>query len=561
MIYSICLYTSLAVFVIGLVYKVSNWFRYRISPEAENFSTSERISAALRGAATAVFSPKIAILLKVFFTDVLWQKWLLKKDVLRWLAHMCIYGGFMLLLLMHGLDKLILSVLLDDYASTLNPFVFLRDLFGLVVVVGLGLAVYRRYVVKSQRPKSTGVDSYAIVILAVIMSSGVLLEGTKIVSHSAYKDMVDEYAGLGEDEVEDLKALESYWVDKFGVVSPDVKGPFDKKTLQAGGELHEMSCASCHSRPQWGFMGYTVATVISPAALLLDKMKIPVLLWYLHFLACFVGLAYLPFSKFFHMFATPAYLMADAVMEAGEPNPANVATREAMQLDACTHCGECTIRCSVAVAFNEIPNPNILPSEKLAAFRAVLSGKGLTAGRLAQIQEGSHICTDCRRCTDACPLGINLEGLWSNLNRRLVDAGYPKPEAWARKAIGAEYDLSTMKEKTWSLTPVDKGFMGRLTGSAQANTFSICFGCRNCTNVCPVVAMYEDPKAFLGLLPHEVMHALALKQKELALGSMMLWDCVTCYVCQEHCPQGVRVTDVLYELKNQALKHLKEKVA
>jgi heterodisulfide reductase subunit C len=79
--------------------------------------------------------------------------------------------------------------------------------------------------------------------------------------------------------------------------------------------------------------------------------------------------------------------------------------------------------------------------------------------------------------------------------------------------------------------------------------------------VCPVIAHYENPKEAVGLLPHEIMHALALKQKGLALGSNMLWDCVTCYMCQEHCPQGVCVTDVLYELKNLALKHLKEKAA
>ncbi len=39
----------------------------------------------------------------------------------------------------------------------------------------------------------------------------------------------------------------------------------------------------------------------------------------------------------------------------------------------------------------------------------------------------------------------------------------------------------------------------------------------------------------------------------------MLWDCVTCYQCQEHCPQGVKVTDVLYELKNQAMTEANSK--
>jgi heterodisulfide reductase subunit C len=143
----------------------------------------------------------------------------------------------------------------------------------------------------------------------------------------------------------------------------------------------------------------------------------------------------------------------------------------------------------------------------------------------------------------------------------LSELGYPKPEAWAREAIGADFDLSNFKEKPLSLTPVDKEFAGALVSSAQASSFSVCFGCQNCTNVCPVVGNYENPKEVLGLLPHEIMHCLALKQKGLAIGSNMLWDCLTCYICQEHCPQGVRVTDVLYELKNLALKHLKEKAA
>jgi heterodisulfide reductase subunit C len=69
-----------------------------------------------------------------------------------------------------------------------------------------------------------------------------------------------------------------------------------------------------------------------------------------------------------------------------------------------------------------------------------------------------------------------------------------------------------------------------------------------------VVENYENPQEVLGMLPHQIMRSLGLGLKDLALGSRMLWDCVTCYQCQEHCPQGVKVTDVLYELKNLALK-------
>jgi heterodisulfide reductase subunit C len=36
----------------------------------------------------------------------------------------------------------------------------------------------------------------------------------------------------------------------------------------------------------------------------------------------------------------------------------------------------------------------------------------------------------------------------------------------------------------------------------------------------------------------------------------MVWDCATCYQCQEHCPAGIRVTEVLYELRNRGYERL-----
>jgi heterodisulfide reductase subunit C/nitrate reductase gamma subunit len=556
MFYTITLYASLAIFGIGLIYKISTWFRYKIGRDARNIPTSTRLFAALRGGVSTLFSAKIFVLLKVFVLDVLLQTWLLRKGSVRWLAHICIFGGFVLLLLMHALDKFITSTLFLDYYSTLNPFMFLRDLFGAMVIVGLALVLYRRFFSREPRPRTSPMDYYAIIILSVIMISGVLLEGTKIVSYSRYQEMVEEYA-FAEDE--EAMSLEAYWIEKFSVVSPEVKGPFDKDTLKEGKELHETSCASCHSRPQWAFMGYCAARVVQPVALPLDRVNAHTLLWHVHFLACFLGLAYLPFSKFFHIFATPVTLLLNAVMERGKSGPANIATRQIIELDACTHCGDCTTRCSVAVAFEEIPNPNILPSEKLAALRALASGKKLSEKQLQTIQEGIHICTDCHRCTDVCPVGINLEDLWFSMREDLAQLGYPKPEAWARDAMGTDFDLTKIKDETLSLTPVDRGFLEGLSGSAQASTFWVCFGCENCTNVCPVVANYENPTEILGLMPHQIMHALALGRRDLALGSGMLWDCVTCYICQEYCPQGVCITDVLYELKNLSFQHLKEK--
>jgi len=313
----------------------------------------------------------------------------------------------------------------------------------------------------------------------------------------------------------------------------------------------------CHSRPQWAFMSYGLSRMLKPLAFPLDRAGLHTGLWYLHFLACFLGLAYLPFSKFFHMFSTPVFLLTRGVMVKGRSDPANIATYRAIELDACVHCRDCTRRCSVAVALHEIPNPNILPSEKHAAFRSLLSGRNVNKKTLIAIQEGSYICTDCRRCTDACPIGIDMESLWRNLKQRMAEMGYPKPEAWARQTIGEDFVIRKFSDESLSPSLEDKEFEHDLASLPSTHTFSLCFGCQNCTNVCPVVAAHDSPRKALGLLPHEIMHCLALGQKDLVLGSMMLWDCLTCYLCQEQCPQNVCVTDILYQLKNMALNRLK----
>jgi heterodisulfide reductase subunit C len=559
MFYDITLNIALVIFGLGLVYKISGWFRYKIGMDAVEIPASTRVSAAIKGIISTLFSMKVFTLLRVFLLDVILQIRILREDFLRWFMHMCIFGGFMLLLLMHALDNFITSALFTDYYSTLNPFMFLRDLFGALVILGLGLALYRRFILKVPRLTTTARDHYAIIILAVIMISGILLEGSKIVSYSTYQEMVEEYGGL--EGKEEFRSLEAFWVKEFETVSPDVKGPFDAKTLELGKELHEMSCVDCHSRPQWAFMGYGIAKLMKPVALSLDRANISALLWYIHFLACFIALAYLPFSKFFHILASPLSLLANAVMEKGESDRANIATKQAIELDACTGCGTCSLRCSVAVVLEEIPNVNILPSEKMVSLKALASGKELSAKELRMIQEGAYLCTNCKRCTVVCPVGINLQDLWVNLQEYLVQKGYPEPVVWAREAIGAEFNPVDMQDKVLSLIPADTGLQSGATLSAEVNTFSVCFGCKNCTTVCPVVGNYDNPQEVLGLLPHQIMHSVGLGLTDLALGSRMLWDCVTCYQCQEHCPQGVCVTDLFYELKNLAVRHLSKKTS
>jgi heterodisulfide reductase subunit C/nitrate reductase gamma subunit len=576
MIFDLALYGSLVIFALGTIYRMGCWFVRSVGPVSENWTPSARFFAALKGFLGLLPSKKTLTLLKVFFLDVMLQVRVLKEDGLRWGMHMLIYGGFMLLLLMHALDAWVSERLFSEYSPTLNPFMFLRDLFGAMVIAGLLIAIIRRIKMKPPRLYSSPMDVYAIVILAVIMISGILLEGLKITSHTVYEDMAYEYAGT-EDE-EELNALESYWVAHYSLVSPRLQGPFDSDTLSQGQEMHEGSCASCHSHPGWAFTGYAVARMIRPVAVKLDQAHGVDILRYMHFLACFIGLAYLPFSKMFHIIASPISLLANSVMDA-HSHPANIITRQIMELDACTHCGSCTRRCSVQVAFQRIGNVAILPSEKIGIVREYVKGRPLDEGALHAMQEGAFVCTNCDRCTVVCPVGINLRELWTQVKEELIRKGHGVPWVLSqlsfyrgiepRLKAGSDYGEPSMRVRKWISERCPEFSQpgkilslghGRKKGKEMplfhpdAKTFAYCYTCENCTHVCPVVGNYENPLEVLGLLPHQIMRATGLGLKDFALGSSMLWDCTTCYQCQEHCPQGVKVTDVIYQLKNIALK-------
>jgi len=581
MIFSVLLYVSLGIFIIGLIYKTSTWFTRKIGILIENVTTGTRVSAAVKGLLSVVFSPKILTLAKVFILDVMLQRRILMVDFLRWSMHMLIFYGFMLLLLMHALDTYISEPLFSNYYSTLNPFMFLRDLFSLFVIIGVAIALYRRFFMKIPRLRTNAMDHYAIIIVAVIMISGIFLEGTKITSYTAFTDMVDEWGDL--DDEDEILALESYWVSNFGIVSPNVNPPFDPDVLAQGEEIHEMSCVECHSQPQWAFTGYAAARILSPVALTLDRIGSTEVLWYIHIIACFLGLAYLPFSKMFHIIASPISLLANAVMNSEKSDPANMATKQIMELDACTHCGTCTTRCSVGVTFELSQNINILPSEKISSIKSLAAGKTLKEKELRRIQEGLYLCTNCHHCTDVCPVGINLQDLWFNVREALLEKGYPefltlsllsfyrglrrdalpqdqyqKPLNSAKTALEDRFKTADMPESP--VAPSHTGILAKrnLTASAQGDTFSYCFTCTTCSTACPVANNYKNDLNILGMVPHQIMHAAILGIPDTIFRSNMLWSCLGCYECQQHCPQGVRVTDVFYELKNLAIENAKE---
>ena len=576
MFFNLTLSISVLIFLFGVFYRVRLWFCLTLADDAEAHTPTQKFSSVAKGVCHIVFSRNILTLFKVILLDIVFQLRTLKESPYRWAMHILIYYGFILLLLMHGLEPVIAEAYLPDYYSTLNPYLFLRDFAGFMVIAGILMAMIRRFLIRPARLQNSSTDIYAVAVIAIVILSGILLEGFKISSYSDFNRMEQQYASL--DNEAEINALASYWIQNFGVVNPNLKPPFSKEILSQGEAIHEENCMACHASPLWAFTGYSAAKITAPLVSSVSGTDFATIFWYVHFLAAFVGLAYLPFSKMFHIVVSPISLLANAVMDPETSRPQNFAVKQIMELDACTHCGACTTRCSVGIVLEAIPNLHILPSEKISALKKLAVKNQLEQRDIHLLQEGLYLCTNCHRCTDVCPAGINLQQLWHTVREVLLRQKHPEmlilsplslyrgllsEKMTADQYLGpikrvAEFVKTSyptdIEDQTLRPDMADPGLRMRLVMSHQSRSFSCCYGCMTCTDACPVMHNYENPQKELDLVPHQIMQCLHLGYMGMVLGSEMLWACLGCYQCQDHCPQGVHVTDVFYELKNIAVK-------
>jgi quinone-modifying oxidoreductase, subunit QmoC len=84
----------------------------------------------------------------------------------------------------------------------------------------------------------------------------------------------------------------------------------------------------------------------------------------------------------------------------------------------------------------------------------------------------------------------------------------------------------------------------------------MCIQCGTCGGSCPSAsAMDHTPRAIFAML--------RAGMREEVMESNTPWMCVSCYYCTVRCPQDIHITDVMYTLKNMALKSgkLKDKTA
>ncbi len=91
-----------------------------------------------------------------------------------------------------------------------------------------------------------------------------------------------------------------------------------------------------------------------------------------------------------------------------------------------------------------------------------------------------------------------------------------------------------------------EAFLQRIHDIPGGEKLHRCIQCGTCSGSCPVSWAMD-------LMPRELIAHFRAGDIESILHSRTIWLCASCYACTERCPQGIRVTDIIYSLKRLAI--------
>jgi quinone-modifying oxidoreductase subunit QmoC len=106
-----------------------------------------------------------------------------------------------------------------------------------------------------------------------------------------------------------------------------------------------------------------------------------------------------------------------------------------------------------------------------------------------------------------------------------------------------------MQEKRTIKYDADRviGFGKEIMNVAGCDQLPSCIQCGTCSGTCPL-SIYMD------FSPRQVMALVRADFKNEVLASNTIWLCASCYGCTVECPRQIRITDIMYALKQRAIK-------
>jgi len=306
------------------------------------------------------------------------------KESYAGIFHALIFFGFLVLIFGAAIDATQFHIGLPFFHGSFYLwFSLTMEIFGLAVLIGVVMALIRRYITKPEllgykgTPDNTADDAIVLVLIAGIVCTGFIIEALRL--H----------------------------------VNVNVDG------FTWGG---------------WSFVGYALSKTFTgvgyDTARILHKV-----MWWTHTFITFAFIAYLPWSRLLHIFTTPAnhymrtlkptgYLEPIADFENAESfgvgQLEEFTWKQIFDSDACTRCGRCQDGCPAYLSGKPLSPKKLIQDIKthweerapvvMAARKSATEGEEpeIPAPEKALVGEVIDLhelwaCTNCMYCMENCP--------------------------------------------------------------------------------------------------------------------------------------------------------------
>ena len=323
--------------------------------------------------------------------DGLWHRRIVRDRYVA-VMHVVIFGGFGLLLMGPFLDSVSEHVFHFMEGNVYLGVSLLLDVGGLLVLVGVAMAAYRRYVIRPQKLDNLLDDALTLTFLTVIIVTGFIVEGLRI-------------AATELDTHLDWAA----W------------SPVGFVFAQAFNGLGEEVNLALHKTLWWGHMLLSLGAI---------------------------AYVFVTFSRLAHIFVAPlnmflksrdgkGVLRAVEISETTETFGAakirDLTWKDLLDLDACTRCGRCQDVCPAYLTGKPLSPKNLIQELKAhlveqgpSLLRRSVRGRDGSDSDCPVLLEGVvtedelWACTTCGACEEACPVFVEPIRKIVDVRRNLV---------------------------------------------------------------------------------------------------------------------------------------------
>lgn len=339
---------------------------------------------------TQEIGKRIRVFIQTLLTEILTHRKFL-RDPFPGIMHLLIFWGWIILLLASAVDAFTYYANLHLVGKPYLWFSLIVDIGGLLVIVGMLMAVFRRYLLKPKRLNTVLDDGVITALILIILVTGYMVEGLR------------------------QAATELKTHPEWALWSP---GGFVFAKAFEG--MDEASLRFWH---RW--------------------------LWWFHALITIGGFVYVGvvFSKFQHLLVTPFNIFFRNLGPVGVPSPIDIEKAEALgvgeikdftwkqllDLDACTNCGRCQDACPAWATGKPLSPRKVIQDLKGHMVKAnkkrTDSSESLpTLVGEAPTEEEIWACTTCAACQETCPVYVEHLVKIIDLRRNLVLAHSKMPE-------------------------------------------------------------------------------------------------------------------------------------